>query len=277
MLDKIQTTLSSLLPSSSTTGQASSTGSKTPDPFSALNLDSLNLSKDAQNKITWARAQFQLNYQVLSSMNTANGVETTQQSFSFQASYEFLERSTGRDPSASPLSFFQQLGGAENQDKTTEAESGQNLLSALKDYFSPEKTAERILDVALSFYPSSDAAQQEGEEATKRKSFADFIGGAIKEGFSQARTILGALPEDVSKGIDTTFDLVTSGLEDFVTNGVNPEKLQPGGVMEKIASYRQEAIDNSKKLQETMAGQKNYTASGDLTSLAGASTISTKV
>jgi Leucine-rich repeat (LRR) protein len=67
------------------------------DAFTGLNLDKLGLSKDAQNKVMWARSQFELNFQVFNSMNNVNGEKSFQKTFSFKASYEFLQMASGQE------------------------------------------------------------------------------------------------------------------------------------------------------------------------------------
>ena len=221
------------------------------DPFKGLNIDQFGLSTDARNKVGWAKAQFELNYQVLRSVNSSQGVETSQETFSFKSSYEFLQKASGgNDVQAGPES-------------TVENTAEQDALAKLQEYFSPENTAKRILDVATSFFGVSETGQTLGNNEAARQKFADSIGGAINQGFSQARDILGKLPDDVSAGIDKTHSLVFSGLADFVKNGIPPEKSQSGGVFEKIAAYRQEAALNSQRLVKSSTGG-SYNANGDV-------------
>lgn len=217
------------------------------DPFQGLNLDKLGLSKDAQNKVMWAKAQFEVNYQSLRSINSSQGIETSQESFSFQASYEFLQNASGGEPL--------QTG--------KEPEAGdQDTLTQLQDYFSPENTAQRILDVATSFFAVSETGQKEGNTEAGRKKFAEFIGGAINTGFSQAREILGKISEEIETGIEKTHSLVFAGLDDFIKNGIDPEKARPGSVFDKIAAYRLEASANfARRVKSSSAG--SYNANGD--------------
>lgn len=220
-----------------------------------LNIDEFGLSGDARNKVIWARSQFELNYQVLRSVNSANGFETSQETFSFRSAYEFMQRASGEE-ATTPAQEGSETPAAE--------ETGdEDQLTALQEYFSPENTARRILDVATSFFSMSEVFRAEGETEASRQKFADFIGGAVNEGFRQARAILGELPEDVKAGIDKTNSLVFSGLDDFVKNGIDPEKAQPGGVFEKIATYRRESavlLARSQKQRSTVA----YNASGEI-------------
>ncbi len=242
------------------------------DPYKessqGLNVDQFGLSKDARNKVEWARAQFELNYQVLKSVNSSQGFETSQETFSFQGSYEFLQQASGGE--------FTQFARSDADEAAVEEAAAQDQLSALQEYFSPENTALRILDVATSFFGVSDTGLAEGNVESARRKFADFIGGAINEGFSQARAILGDLPEDVSSGIDKTHSLVFSGLEDFVKNGIDPEKARPGGVYEKIAAYRAESAARFSRINSS-SSSVSYSSNGEKqTNSADNSKISTE-
>lgn len=248
MVEKIQpsTSLFANLPKGT-----SKSGYEKNDPFRGLNLDKLGLSEDAKNKVMWARSQFEVNYQAFNSMNSANGEQTFQESFSFKASYEFLQMASGREPIAAPAST----------DETATQDPEQDALTSLQEYFSPENTAQRILDMATSFFSYSKVGQEQGNTEASRKTFADFIGGAINTGFQQARDILGELPEDILTGISKTHSLVFSGLEDFIKNGIDPEKAQAGGIYDKIAAYRKSRVSvaSTSKSSSTVS----YDAKGD--------------
>lgn len=88
---------------------------------------------------------------------------------------------------------------------------------------SPEATANRIADFALSFW--STYAEKHGLEDTQdnRQQFADFIGGAINQGIGEARgilTALSALNPEVDDNINKTSNVIQSRLQDFITNGL---------------------------------------------------------
>ncbi len=206
-------------------------GSGKNDAFTGLNLDKLGLSQDAQKKVMWAKSQFELNYQVFNSMNKANGEKSFQETFSFKASYEFLQMASG-----------QEISQPEMAESSEELPSQDDALTNLQEYFSPENTAQRILDMATSFFPLSKIGQAEGNTEAARQSFSEFIGAAINAGFQSAHNILGDLPEDIVAGIDKTHSLVFSGLEDFVKNGLDSEKSQPGGVYDRITAYRESRV-----------------------------------
>jgi hypothetical protein len=88
---------------------------------------------------------------------------------------------------------------------------------------SPDATADRIVTFALGAFDKY--AKQHGLENNEdgRSQFATFIGGAIKEGVSQARgilTALSALTPDVNTNITKTTDVIQQRLDDFVKNGL---------------------------------------------------------
>ena len=87
---------------------------------------------------------------------------------------------------------------------------------------SPEATANRIADFAIGAFERWLNNHKGLAEDDARKQFADFIGGAIQQGISEARDILGslsALSPDVNTNIDTTWQIIQDRLNDFVANG----------------------------------------------------------
>lgn len=87
---------------------------------------------------------------------------------------------------------------------------------------SPEATADRIADFALNFF--GKYAEKHGLENNEegRQAFVDFIGKAVSQGIDEARGILGALNAlnpDITKNIDSTFELIQKRFGDFVKNG----------------------------------------------------------
>ncbi len=267
MIDKLQMFLASLNGTDKTGKNAATKNGKTDhQTIGGLNADQFGLSEDARNKVIWANSQFQVNYQILKSVNSANGYSTTEENFSLHASYRFLQMASGADEvsanAAAPVS--ESAAGEEVGEVAPDEETAEdNLLTRLQEYFSPENTARRILDVATSFFSLSDAYKNGGDTEAARQTFADFIGGAIEQGFSSAREILGDLPESVGAGIDKTHSLVFSGLEDFVRNGIDPQKSMPGGVFEKIAAYREEGRTRLGEVVKLTSGG-SYNSSGEV-------------
>ncbi|MFP8965173.1 DUF5610 domain-containing protein [Pokkaliibacter sp. CJK22405] len=87
------------------------------------------------------------------------------------------------------------------------------------DYWSPENTAKRIVSFGTSFFESYMKNHPEKDLDTALTDFVDLIGGGIDKGFSDAKDVLdkmGKLEGDVSSNIDSTYDLVQKGLQDFI-------------------------------------------------------------
>lgn len=87
---------------------------------------------------------------------------------------------------------------------------------------SPEATGNRIADFALSAFDKWAEKHTEVSGDDARKQFAEFIGGAVQQGIGEARSILGslnALSDTVNQNIDSTWEVVSKRLDDFVQNG----------------------------------------------------------
>lgn len=69
-------------------------------------------------------------------------------------------------------------------------------------FFSAENTSRRILDFARSLWDGSEEQ-------------LEVLSNAIKEGISQARKILGSIPDWLSNLIGRTEDLIAKGLDDM--------------------------------------------------------------
>lgn len=88
------------------------------------------------------------------------------------------------------------------------------------DPFSPENTANRIVDFikqAFSFTKAFGENPLESDDDIL--SFRSAQEDAVKQGFGQARSLLGDVNDDIDGGINSTYDLVFKGLEDFF-NGI---------------------------------------------------------
>ncbi len=228
------------------------TGSGLNDLFKSLGLDQLDLSPSAATSLQYAKTQFEINYQTLRAVNTANGIQTQQVSFSLKGSFEFLSASSGQ---TAPTSG------------TDSADPMQQML----DYFSPEKTAGRILDFALSFFDKSQAYKDGGNTQEARQNFSDFIGGAIQKGFDQAGAILGGgLPDEIQSGIDQTHDIVFKGLDDFVKNGLDQSK-EDDGVYARSAAYRLEVSYSYTSVSAYRSNATGYDSTGRASSAADSS------
>lgn len=89
------------------------------------------------------------------------------------------------------------------------------------EYWTPENTAQRIVDGSTAFLAGFQKIhpELEGEELIDR--FLDVIGGGITQGFNQARGVLEdlkVLEGDVEETIELTYQNVQEGLERFKNN-----------------------------------------------------------
>ena len=85
-----------------------------------------------------------------------------------------------------------------------------------EDMFSPENTANRIVDFIKSAFKFSRLfGENKLETEEDRLNFQETQTGAVEDGFKQARGLLGDLPEDIDNGISKTFDLIMEGLDKF--------------------------------------------------------------
>jgi hypothetical protein len=99
-------------------------------------------------------------------------------------------------------------------DETLKAQGGM-------DYWSPENTAQRIVEGSTAFIAAYQKNHPELEGEALINSFMELIGNGIAQGFDQAKSILGGmnvLEGEVESTIDRTFDLVQKGLENFKNN-----------------------------------------------------------
>lgn len=190
----------------------SSASSGYSDLLDSMGVDEGDATDSGSYSMQYASLQYTLNYSVVKSLAAANGITLNNVNLSVNATLSLYQSSTG----------------------SSATNSSSSLTDQLQELFSPENTAQRILDFALSFYASSDSYSAEGDTAAARAEFADTIGAAIQKGFDLAQSILGNLPDDVQSIIDQTHQLVFDGLADFVENG-----LDTGDDGETSAIYQQ--------------------------------------
>ncbi|AQS39659.1 hypothetical protein Sps_04574 [Shewanella psychrophila] len=83
---------------------------------------------------------------------------------------------------------------------------------------SPEATAERIVSFATQFFSIHQGQNSNMDFDEQLDSFMEIIGGAIDQGFGEAREILDGLQVlegDIAEGVDKTYSLVQEGLQEF--------------------------------------------------------------
>lgn len=207
----------------------------TDSPLSAL--DSLDLSPEANYAYTKAKAQFEINFQTIKSISGPEGSYYEEVNFSLKGSFEFLQAASGQSPI------------------NTDELDAESLIEKMQDLFSPEKTAQRILDFALAQYAPQG---EDNEEA--RQEFSDYIGAAIQKGFDDAQNILGKLEDSIQEGIDKTHELVFGGLEDFVTNGLSADHEEKS---QAIKEYAQQ-FSLSVQMEYSSVRAYSYNSSGEL-------------
>ncbi len=83
---------------------------------------------------------------------------------------------------------------------------------------SPEATADRIVGFATQFFTLHQEQNSNMDFDEQLNSFMDIIGGAIDQGFSEAKDILTSLQVlegDIESGVEQTYSLVQEGLATF--------------------------------------------------------------
>lgn len=83
---------------------------------------------------------------------------------------------------------------------------------------SPEATADRIVSFSTQFFSVHQQQNSNMSLDEQLDSFMNIIGGAIDNGFKEARDILSGLKVlqgDIADGVDKTYGLVQEGLQAF--------------------------------------------------------------
>ena len=96
--------------------------------------------------------------------------------------------------------------------------------------FSPEATANRIVELAVGFFEQYQANNEGTEKGEQIEGFVDMIKGAVEEGFAGAQEMLeglGDIDPDVQEGIDRTFDLVVKEIDDWASERAEQVATEP--------------------------------------------------
>ena len=182
-------------------------------------------------------AQYELNYTTMQYVaNEAGGFDYKETSFNIKLDLSYVKAAGGKGGTediqkllGSATDFSSLINALGSGQKAQAAAPNPNdAMANLKDYFSPEKTADRIVDFATAFFPNSDAFKAKGDTEEARSEFADVMRKAIQKGFDQAMGTLGKVPQSVQNDIDKTHELTFKGIDDFVKNGMNRKKEQDG-------------------------------------------------
>ena len=109
-------------------------------------------------------------------------------------------------------------------------EFGDNAIQAVYDSgldVSPKATADRIVSMSTAFFSQYQESNPDMTTEEAAQSFAKIISGGIEHGFSEAREVLtglNVLQGEIASNIDTTYDLVQNGLQDFVDSYTDSDK-----------------------------------------------------
>ncbi|MCH8537438.1 MAG: DUF5610 domain-containing protein [Alkalimonas sp.] len=134
--------------------------------------------------------------------------------------------------------------------KELEPVFGENAAQKIYDSgidVSPEATAERIVSFATKFYGRYEKMTPDMSDEERLDSFLNIIGGAIDQGFTEAKDILKGLnvyEGEIENSVDQTYDFVLKGLAKF------RERMEE--VSQKKAETRAEAQD-----EESNTGQQD--------------------
>lgn len=186
-------------------------------------------------------AQYELNYTSMQYVaNAAGGFDYKETTLNIKLDLNYVKAAAGgqsgkqiADMIGSSDDFESLVNNLNSLNQPQQTQNGKgidpnDMMASLKDYFSPEKTAGRIVDFATAFFPMSDAFKAKGDTEEARNEFAEMMRNAIQKGFDQAMGVLGAVPKSVQEGIDKTHELTFKGIDDFVKNGLNKNKEQNG-------------------------------------------------
>lgn len=206
----------------STSSSSSSSGLSSPDFY-------VDMYKDAKamNIDTWIQehlyelenldrmnSQFNFNTFAVVNAGTANGMNIPS---------DFMS-----NPAYRSASGVNPTGGA-----TDPAGAYQGL----QNYLSPDDVANRSVDMMVSMY--NGAAQSGGDSVDARQGYADSMRGMLERSYDQSRNQLltGGGTADARSALTQTTTLINQGLDNFVENGPDPTKSQPGGLYDQLRSY----------------------------------------
>jgi hypothetical protein len=104
--------------------------------------------------------------------------------------------------------------------------TGNNEISDLQDFWSPENTASRIFDFATGFFEAFRDRALSGDKDTPLlkilEDFTSLMKNSINNGFGQAQSVLdnltNGLPKNIQGTVDMTYDRVFEKIEIWVQN-----------------------------------------------------------
>ena len=150
--------------------------------------------------------------------STNGGRTTTTQISATTTSIDIVQFGAGGVSNSEALNVILERAFAKLQEVVTQARTELGLPEDAVVDTSPEATADRILEFALSQFDAYHENHPELSEDEARQQFADFIGGAIEQGIQEASdilTALSALTPEVDSLIETIRSIIQEGLAAF--------------------------------------------------------------
>ncbi|MCF6299261.1 MAG: DUF5610 domain-containing protein [Thiomicrorhabdus sp.] len=86
------------------------------------------------------------------------------------------------------------------------------------EYWTPENTAQRIVDGSTAFFAAFQSANPDLEGEALMDRFIEVVGGGVTQGFEEAKGLLGdmkVLEGSIADNIDKTYTLVQEGFQNF--------------------------------------------------------------
>ncbi len=86
------------------------------------------------------------------------------------------------------------------------------------EYWTPENTAQRIVDGSTAFFSAFQSANPDLEGEALIDRFIEVVGGGVTQGFEEAKGLLGdmkVLEGSIADNIDKTYALVQEGFQNF--------------------------------------------------------------
>lgn len=160
----------------------------------------LSLSEPGEGSLDLSVSLFEMNYQSVRAIQGASGEQGIERTTFFARSLKIEYRATGA--------------------YAADPEAAKGAIDRLREAFTPEKTARRIADFALSRYTE----QGESDTPDARAAYRDRILPAIERGYQEALGLLGALPEEVRSELEATIRRVRELFEAFIRDGALPDE-----------------------------------------------------
>ncbi len=198
--------VSSLFPESNRETKGLFARAPLPESFDAVLEESLSYSFDSlqlslrepgQGSLDLFVSLFEMNYQSVRAIQGANGEQGIERTAFFAQALKIEYRATG-----------------------TYAADPEGAIGKLREAFTPEKTARRILDFALSRY----GAEEGSDTPESRAAYRDTILPAVERGYQEALGLLGALPEEIRSELEATIRRVRELFDAFIRDGKLPEE-----------------------------------------------------